>query len=185
MNLSEIQKEINKDIEDTIQPGDSLGWINRALDDLSPYAKHQKLHTINTESGIKKYSLPEDLIEITQLVDEDKGQLFNLLPMTDFTSYGYKLWGKELILQPIPKESKELNLYYYGRLPHLVNPDDVPEIPSQFHDLLVLYAVSRYMYSDEEESMQQNAMQEYFMRKDQFINFNQSYEVFEIQEVRW
>ncbi|WP_447579959.1 phage adaptor protein, partial [Acinetobacter baumannii] len=154
-------------------------------DDLTPFAKYQKSATISLLVDQKEYALPLDLIEIIHLFDEANQKTFHQIPMTDFTSIGYKRWGSNLIFQPIPKEATELDLYYYARLPRLVNPDDVPAIDEQFHDLLVLYAVAKAKYQDEEESMQNNAMQEYLMRKEQFISFNQSGETYTVQEVYW
>ncbi|WP_394137430.1 phage adaptor protein [Cytobacillus oceanisediminis] len=185
MKLSDLIKEVNKDIDDSLSNGEITGWLNRALDDLTPYAKYQAFKTISLISEQKEYSLPADLFEIIHLVDENDGKSFNQIPMQDFSSNGYKRWGGKLIFQPLPKQNKDISLYYHARLPHLVNPDDAPVISEEFHDLLVLFAVAKAKYQDEEESMQNNAMQEYFMRKEQFISFNQSGETYTVQEVYW
>lgn len=185
MKLSDLIKEVNKDIDDSLSNGEIIGWLNRALDDLTPYAKYQELQTISLISDQKEYSLPANIFEIVHLLDENSGISFNQIPMQDFSSTGYKKWGGKLIFQPIPKKNQAISLYYHARLPHLINPDDIPSIPEEFHDLLVLYAVSKAKYQDEEESMQNNAMQEYLMRKEQFIAFNQSGETYTVQEVYW
>jgi hypothetical protein len=185
MKLSDLIKEVNKDIDDTLSNGEITGWLNRALDDLTPYAKYQEFQTISLISEQKEYSLPDNLITIAHLIDEESGKVFNQIPMQDFSSIGYKKWGNKLLFQPLPKENQDISLYYHARLPHLVNPDDEPVIPIEFHDLLVLYAVAKAKYQDEEESMQNNAMQEYLMRKDQYISFNQSDETYMVQEVYW
>lgn len=183
MNLKQLIAEVNKDIDDSLANADIIGWLNRALDDLSPYAKLKKYTSITTVPNQSQYTLPDDVMDIVHVMDSS--QIYLRIPMSDLTSYGFKQWGNSLIFQPIPRESKTIDIYYHARLPHLVNPNDVPAIPEEYHDLLVLYAVAKAKYKDEEESMQVNAMNEYYARRDQFIAFNQSSEVYQIQEVYW
>lgn len=179
MKLSELIKEVNKDIDDQLPNADITGWLNRALDDLSPVAKYQKSITISLVKDQKDYVLPTDMNEIVHVIGDVP---LHDIPLTDNSSTGYKVWGNSLTIQPTPEESKEITLYYYANLPHLVNPDDVPAIRSDFHDLLVLYTVARAKYMDEEESMQQNAMSEYLNRKLEYVRSitetsNESYQV--------
>lgn len=183
MKLSELQKEVNKDIDDSLPNADINGWLNRCLDDLTPVANYQKSAVINVVPDQKEYALPSDLITIAFLIDKE--ERLNPVPVNDFSSNGYKYWGNSIILQPTPKEVKTLDLYYHARLPHLVNADDVPAIPQEYHDLLVLYAVAKAKYQDEEESMQNNAMNEYYMRKNDFISSRHSGEINYIQNTYW
>jgi hypothetical protein len=185
MNLTQLIAEVNKDIDDELSNAEITGWLNRAIDDLSPYANYQKSSTISLVADQKQYTLPSDLYKIVHLIDEDKMIEYHQIPVNDLRSYGYKQWGNNIIIQPTPKESKDLTLYYKARLPHLVNASDVPEIPEEYHDLLVLYAVAKAKYQDEEESMQNIAMQDYMMRKDQFIAHMQAGDIYTINEVYW
>jgi hypothetical protein len=43
MNLEQIIEEINKDLDDTFDNGELIGWINRCIDDLTPFAKIKKV----------------------------------------------------------------------------------------------------------------------------------------------
>ncbi|WP_028609229.1 hypothetical protein [Paenibacillus harenae] len=171
MKLSDIIDEVNKDIDDELDDGYIIGWINRAIDDISPFANHQQTSTISLIADQKAYPKPTDLIKVVMLVDETGSTPQGLyeLPIRDFTSCGYKVIGQDIVIQPTPKEPKSLSLYYEARLPHLSLPDDVPVIRSDFHDLLVLYAVARARYQDEEEGLQVNAMSEYLSRRSQFV----------------
>lgn len=181
MNLKELQNEINKDLDDTLDNSDLTGWINRGLDDLTPSANYQKSTSVQVLIGQKEYPLPGDYLEMVQMVDGST--VLSPVSLRDFQSTGYKLWGNKLILQPVPSEDKTIDLYYHARLPHLVNPDDEPEIPSHFHDLLVLYAVAKAKYQDEEESMQMNAISDYQQRKQDFIAYNRKAEIVPIEDV--
>jgi hypothetical protein len=183
MKLSELQKEVNKDIDDSLPNADINGWLNRCLDDLTPVANYQKSAVINIVADQKEYPLPLDLVTIAFLIDGER-QL-STVPINDFGNSGYKFWGNNIILQPVPKDAKTLDLYYQARLPHLVNADDVPAIPEEYHDLLVLYAVAKAKYQDEEESMQNNAMNEYYARKNEFIASRHSGEIDYIQNTYW
>jgi hypothetical protein len=81
------------------------------------------------------------------------------------------LWGNKLIIQPTPTEDKSYDIFYEAKLPHLENAEDEPQIPTQFHDLFILYTVAKARYQDEEETLQMNVWQEYKKRKDEFISF--------------
>lgn len=171
MNLKEIINEINKDIDDELDNADLIGWINRALDDLSPFANYQAFAEISLVADQKAYPLPADLVKLVQVTDESGTLPVQLLeqPLNDFISCGYKVIGRDLVIQPKPTQAKPLTLYYESRLPHLKDPEDVPVIRPDFHDLLVLYAVARARYQDEEESLQVNAKSEYLSRRSQFV----------------
>lgn len=169
MNLKDIIYEINKDIDDEFDNADLIGWINRALDDLSPVANYQAFADITLVADQKVYPLPAELVKLIQVIDESgTGRLYEQ-PLNDFTSCGYKVIGRNLVIQPKPTKPGTLTLYYESSLPHLKNPEDVPVIRPDFHDLLVLYAVARARYQDEEVGLQMNAMSEYKNRRSQFV----------------
>ncbi|RUS42272.1 hypothetical protein [Cohnella sp. AR92] len=171
MKLSEIINEVNKDIDDDLDTADITSWVNRCLDDLTPFANYLKQATVSLVAGQSNYPKPADLIKIDQLVDTSQAVPYKLreLPLGDFISTGYKVIGSEIVIQPMPKQAKVLTLFYEGALPHLSTADDVPVIRADFHDLLVLYGVARARYQDEEESLQAGAMTEYMRRRQQFI----------------
>lgn len=169
MNLRELINEVNTDIDDELDNGYIIGWINRAIDDISPYANHQKLTTIALPAEQRIYPCPSDLIKVVQIVDESVPMRLYELPLNNLIDTGYKVIGTNIVFQPVLKEAREYSLYYEARLPRLVNLDDIPAIRSDFHDLLILYAVARARYQDEEESLMSNAMSEYLARKKEFI----------------
>ncbi|MFY0760193.1 hypothetical protein AB1K32_15085 [Metabacillus dongyingensis] len=166
MNLQQMNSEVLKDIDDTLTSEDIRGWLNRCLDDLTLVAKYQKMVTIPLLSGENSIVLPEDLQEIILFSDEECE--FSEIPLRDKETRGYKKWSNVLSIQPIVEKDRTFTLYYYARLPHLTEVTDVPVIRPDFHDLLVLYAVAKAKYKDELTDMQQNAMQEYYTRKEEF-----------------
>ncbi|WNS74236.1 hypothetical protein RRV45_15100 [Bacillus sp. DTU_2020_1000418_1_SI_GHA_SEK_038] len=181
MNLQELIKEVNKDNDDSLSNADATQWINRALDDLTPVAKYKKTAAIQLVSGQNQYECPSDIHKIELIIDE---QELSEIPLKDRTSRGYKKWGNDLTIQPTPDTSGELTLYYYAKLPHLANSDDVPTIPSYYHDLLVLFTVAKAKYKEEEPEMQLNAWNEYLAKKREFAaEQNQDGEVGQVRLV--
>jgi hypothetical protein len=169
MNLEQIIEEINKDLDDTIDNQELTGWINRCIDDLTPHAKYQKNSVISLVQGQKSYDVPTDFMKMIVLIDTDVA--LDEVPLYDFNGTGYKLFGNQFIIQPTPIGNKELDLYYEATLPHLIDESDEPQIPSQFHDLFILYTIAKRQYQDEEEGLQMNVWNEYQSRKGEFIAF--------------
>ncbi|OHR74002.1 hypothetical protein HMPREF3291_05295 [Bacillus sp. HMSC76G11] len=181
MDLRELTLEVLKDIDDSLTDSDIKGWLNRCLDDLTPVAKYQKMISIPLLAGEKTITLPDDLHEIVLLTDGECD--YKGISLMDKTSIGYKRWENTLTLQPEVEEDSTFTLYYYARLPHLVEVTDVPVIRPDFHDLLVLYGVAKAKYKDELVDMQQTTMQEYFDRKNQFANeiIQGDFEVYQVR----
>ncbi|MEK3819686.1 hypothetical protein MKY20_11525 [Cytobacillus sp. FSL W8-0315] len=178
MNLTEIIEEVNKDIDDSLDNGEISGWVNRALDDLTPIAKAEAKY--NSDSA--PFQLPNDFFDIAHLFVGDEE--YFPVELNDRVSRGYRLWGKEVTLQK-NTGSGEIELYYYKRLTHLENGDDVPEIDPAFHDLLILYTIAYSQFADEEPERQMDAMNRYFQRKREFETFasKHSYQTFQIRLV--
>jgi hypothetical protein len=167
MNLEQIIEEINKDLDDTLDHADIIGWVNRCVDDLSIITKKEdkKLADI---SSLNAYELPEDLLEmVLVLVNNEE---YDPIYLGDTTSKGYKVWGNVLSLIDGP-DSGAIELYYYKRLPYLVNVEDVPEIDKAFHDLFVLYTVAHNQFMEEETERQMDALNRYMSRKREFDAF--------------
>lgn len=168
MNLQQILNEVNKDIDDSLETGTLIGWINRALDIASPIAKYQQRITLLFEYNKGDYDLPDDLIRLAHVIGTQR--TYEEIPLLDNEGTGYKMWGNTIGFQNLNEPAVEM--YYYAYYPHLQNLEDVPALPSIFHDLLVLYAVGRARYQDEEENLQALAMREFVQRLDEFRVFS-------------
>lgn len=155
MNLKELIAEVNKDIDDSLQNADITGWINRGLDELSIFAKFKKKISIPLPANTTDLPLPNDIVEIIKISDGSQ-------------EVNYEKWGDIAEINEQFNTDKTLTLYYYARLPHLKNPNDVPVLPLHFHDLLVLYAVAKAKYQDEELEMYEVAWTDYLSRQNDF-----------------
>jgi hypothetical protein len=164
VNLKELRNEINKDVDDQLPNADITTWINRALDDLTLVTRYKKKTSIPLVNGVSDYTLPTDFLD-TKLVTINGPTKLDRLPLDDFTSTGYKVLGNVLSIQNTPKTSGTIDLIYLATLPHLSGDNDIPMIPVNFHDLLVLYTVGKAKFVDEVTDMQRIALQEYERRK--------------------
>ena len=181
MNLSEMIAAVNRDIDDDVDSGDITSWLNRCLDELTPITRLEAKYVTPITPAV---TLPSDVFEIVLMLADDK-EIYRVATRDKHTK-GYKIWGKEITLQNAPLEGF-LEVYYYKRLSHLENEDDVPEIEPAFHDLLVLYAIAMSQYADEEPERQVDAMNRYLARRQEYEayimrNENSSYE---IKELGW
>lgn len=167
MKLSELLREVNKDIDDSLDNSDITAWFNRCLDDLAPIIKKEAKTVMDIDST-NAYTIPEDLYEL-HMVFADDNQYFPI-PIQDKDSKGYKIWANEMSFQKGP-ESGEIKLYYHRKLSSLVNADDVPEIPTPFHDLLIHYAVAYSQYADDEHERQRDAFNRYYQRKQELESY--------------
>lgn len=168
MNLEQLREAINRDIDDDLSSDELNGWINRALDDLSLVAEYTKKVTLNVIEGVTDYELPSDILKILVV-----GKNIRKLPINDFHSLGYKIIQDTLTLQPEPTEAQTIDVVYTAPLPHLENNEDVPKIPSNFHNLIVLYVVGRHEFQDEEYEPKTLADSEYDTKKSEFARYVQ------------
>lgn len=149
MNLGQIIEEINKDTDDSFDTPVLLGWINRALDLASDVMNYEKKATLLLEEGVSDYEVPADLMTLKYVIGS--AGLYERIDVLDPTSTGYKRWGNIIGFQNLTETA--IDMYYLASLPHLVESEDIPALPSQFHDLPVLYAVSKAKYQDEEPEL--------------------------------
>lgn len=166
MNLEQIIEEINKDLDDEIENDELIGWINRCIDDLSPIARQEQKAVIEiTETN--DYELPDDFIKMFMV--SVNGKRYDTLPLSS-NSTGYKVWGNNLSLSNGPSDGS-IELYYYKRLSHLENMDDVPEIDPAFHDLFILYTIGHHQFMDDELERETDAFTRYNARREEYKLF--------------
>lgn len=164
MKLSEIIKQVNRDVDDSYPNADITQWINRALDDLTPIAKKEAKQTFTT----RPIAIPTDLHEVVQVVLNNNNSYEVLAPVSaiDFTSKGYKVWGDEMSFQNV--KDGDIELYYYKQLSHLSNPDDIPGIETPYHDLFIYYAIGQMQFTEEDYDDRPDMLIRYDMRKQEY-----------------
>lgn len=172
MDLSQIIKQVNRDVDDAYSNADITDWVNRCLDELTPLAK-KEASTVLTITSTNSYDLPADLFQVAMvLVNNDQ---YDYVPFQDRNTKGYRLWANQLFIQPNLDISEaltgEIELYYYKKFTHLVNPEEIPELEEPFHDLLVLYASAMSQYMDSLPEKQTDALNRYYARKQEYADY--------------
>ncbi|WP_339317924.1 hypothetical protein [Paenibacillus sp. FSL R10-2734] len=116
--------------------------INDALNQLVEGARLRGVQTIDVVTGTNSYALPDDFKSPGELLYIESDNCIIPYSLVDISSnqYGYSIEGKEIIIKPVPQEERTLTHYFYKYAIRLVNNNDVPEIDSQYHDLLSFYA---------------------------------------------
>lgn len=181
MKQSELIKQVNRDLEEEYDAADINEWLNRCLDDLTPVAKKEAKANI-TITVDNSFLTPADLHELDYVEVNDCE--YKLVPIRDKSSTGYKLWDGQLSLQNGPTDGT-IDLYYHKKLTHLANPDDVPEIEEEFHDLLILYAIGHLQFTEEDYDDRPDLLNRYQQRKNEFASYvaQQRYRMTQIQVV--
>lgn len=90
MKLSDIVRQVNRDIDDDYDLEDVRDWVNRCLDDLTPIAKKESLAL--TEVNFDNiYALPDDLYEVAFI--RANNEPYSYISLNDELSMGIK-FGK-------------------------------------------------------------------------------------------
>lgn len=159
-------------------PATVLGYINDGLDDLAPAAKMLDSLTIalNIVNGkatiIIQDGVPLDVAhEFLNVYFTPTGgerQLLRRLPMADWVSCGWKLTANVLTLQKLPSDSGTADVEFYGKMAHVSDLDDVPPLPEQYHNLLVLYCCAKIQEREPLLETRRDFISEYAYNKQLF-----------------
>jgi hypothetical protein len=153
VNLTDITKQVLRDIDDSYGNGDVKEWINRGIDDLTPVAKKEAKATLT-----HPYVLPTDLHKIAFIKQNN-------------IKVEFDQWGDEITLKDGNKDP--IDLYYYKRLTKLQNADDVPDFEEEYHDLLILYALGQIQFHDEDYEDRPDSLGRYAQRKLEFQQYRE------------
>ena len=98
--------------------------------------------TFNTTTG--KAPLPADFMRANELVINDTPVEFVPLetlldPDSDYSNYGYTIYGKEILLSPIPSVAPPATLYYFKSEPALTSDGATPIMLPVYHYAIVCY----------------------------------------------
>jgi hypothetical protein len=108
--------------------------------------------TISATSGDAEYNLPADFMRVysllyvptsgkpVSLTEVSQGDLDLNAPSSGVPTH-YTVQNGEVRLWPTPDTAYTLRLRYYATPTTLTANDDVPEIPGNYHHLLVTYAL--------------------------------------------
>lgn len=165
---------------DTTYPSDVLtDYINRALDDLTPVAK-----MLNCVSGISlditdgkavisilgnpSLSAAHEFLNVYFTPAGGAEERLRRLPVGDTVSRGWVLTAQEIQLRNLGADSGTARVEYYRKLSHVAKPEDTPELPDQYHNLLVLYSCARVQEREAATELKRDFANEYVAAKQLF-----------------
>lgn len=164
MKLSDIVRQVNRDIDDEYDLADIKDWVNRCLDDISPISR-KEAKTSFTIDLTNAYELPTDISNIYLLMVN--GEKCEPIAIEDIYSQGYTIWDNALSLKSGP-DTGQIDLYYYRKLKHVDLADDEPEIEQEFHDLFVFYCLGNMQFYDEDYDTRPDSFNRYNARKNEY-----------------
>jgi hypothetical protein len=167
VKLKDIISQVNGDVEEEYDAATIIGWVNRALDDLTPVAKVEAYVSYPID-GTNSYTIPTDYHKGAETLVNDCP--WQEKPLSDRKSTGYKIWAGKLSLQGMVPDSGTIDMYYYRRLNHMSTSDmdQEPELEPEYHDLLVHYAAGMIQFVEEEYD-RPDAMSKYNARKEEYM----------------
>jgi hypothetical protein len=157
MNVDEIYRQVNRDISDAYNLQDIIDWVNRALDDLTPIAKKQAKVTLNSP-----YILDDTFHQVHMI--QQGSNILNPLTLQDLDHPGFKIWDNTITLQ-LTDDTGPIDVYYYRKFKRIVAGPDVPELETEFHDLLILYCLGKAQFFDEDYEFRPDQLGTYGARK--------------------
>lgn len=162
MNLGEIKLETQRLFGDTagaqILAADLVAWANNAQMDINRKTEALKITgNISMVASTDSYALPADFLKLERTtLDGYKLQIITLEELDKYSPDRASenpvgvpikcyIWGSKIYLYPAPQAAGVNNLVlWYIRTPvALANDADIPEIPVQYHELIVRYCLMR------------------------------------------
>lgn len=180
MNVEELINQAQIRTEEIYSEPEWVGFINAALDNLTPVARMLKRIVIPDQNPVDG-AIQIELADYSELVDaqeilyayykstdpllETETKL-KLLAVTDSYSKGWRLTSTHLIVQGIEdSEEGDILVDVYKKLSHVSDKTDVPELPEQYHQLIVMYMCSLSQQKEEELEDKRDFYGEYLAGK--------------------
>lgn len=147
MNLSElitrVRSNLNEDQEGFFINEDIISWLNQAQFDIAKKTKHLQEYKYVENANGKELDLPDDFIKEYKVI-VDSTLIYK-------EGYGvekeYNTWNDEFRFSFELDDSK-VEIFYY-RSPDQMSVDtDTPEVPVEYEELLVNYALYKARMKD-------------------------------------
>ena len=150
-----VRSEISEPTPGFVSEAEINDWLNFANSDLTIAAgiEATSSQSIATVNGTESYPLASDvgLVEQVELVNNADPTTFTILSPISLSDrvdgkgspVGWYVIGSNLYLAPLPDAAYTLRVWYSRVGVTLVADSDTPIIPSQYHILLKLYAISQ------------------------------------------
>ncbi len=190
MNVAEIialaQSSASVEYADTVW----IGFINAALDDLAPSSKYLKRETVNAlvvaggETSIPLVGAgansnlvnAQEIISLslTPTVPVGPRRMYRRLHASTIVSDGWQRDMDAIYVQGVPDVGgvpvTEVTaiVNYYKKLARVTSVADIPEIPEQYHYMIVPFICAMSQQKEEELDDKNDFYMDYLRRKNEF-----------------
>lgn len=188
MNLGQIVKRVQRQFGDEseveLTRDDIVNYANDGQMDIVRHTEVlQELIETDAIASQAKYILPSDFLKMKRVTFEGKKIIPIALEDIDNVPEGvgssntttgdprsYYIWGNELVFHPTPSKDSDgaIDMFYIKAPNPITLDEDIPEIPSAFHEDLVRYCLGRAKELDEEFDDSQRILGDYHQR----VNFS-------------
>lgn len=141
-------------------------WLNQAQRRLvieSEIRTQEESETITTSAALGTYALPANFSRTIDLFNSETHELLTKLEVKDYDSlptssgrpYGYATIGTNILLYPVPDGVYSHTLRFWKLPPDMSADSDTPEIPAQYQELLIAFAMQKaFMREDDFQASQ-------------------------------
>jgi hypothetical protein len=174
VNYLALQNAVMQDRFDTSAYRERVkGWLNDALGRIVRRSDIPRLRTLtdltctagsdvvdlpeNFARGVKLFYPDRGFGDVEEVTDVEIDELFEMVGRPQF----YAITGGQLYLWPKPDADYALKFRYQRLAAPMVDDTDVPEIPDDYHDLLVTYATSRGYRSEDDAAQGEKWMTDF------------------------
>lgn len=129
-------------------------WLNQAQRRLvieSEIRTQEEAFSFSTIATTATYELPANFARFIDFFGSETHELltpldireFDNLPKSEGTPYSYTVIGNKLTLYPTPSVIVPLTLRYWRLPAEMIQASDTPEIPVQYQELLLAWALKK------------------------------------------
>lgn len=176
--VSSLIMEANSTVDETFDNADWLSWFNGALGDLTPYLNLEGRSAVEIAYDVydpsithREFDLPANCIKINAVLNQS-GHTLKFIDITraDFEE-GIYIYDNKLCFTKGFEVGAKFNLLYTRRPVQLKNDNDIPEIPEEFQQLIVIYGCYKSQLKDDELDRAQVFYMEYLTQKNSFMDY--------------
>jgi len=179
MTVQDIINFCQQQVQEVYDNPTWIRFINAALDDLTPVAKMLRskdnvaVTVVNGKATIT-LSSDEDLAKLHEAIavyytpQGGSQEQLARIPWTDNVSKGWKRDAVSIVIQGVSGNSGTVKVDYYKKLDHVSSTSNTPELPDQYHNLLILYVCAKSQQREEELNDKNDFYSEYLLAKQAF-----------------
>lgn len=171
-NVTELMRNLNRAVDDTVPLIDALDLFNSALRDLAPVARIPAKVVIPVTVTDFSKPLPTNLVELRSVNVAFVGGLGSYELGELVNKYGIRVEDNKTIEWDSPfLYDGSITARYYRMPVMLAAPIDVPEIPEAFHNALVHYGAREFFAADDEPALSRDRGDKYMQMKAELAIF--------------